>query len=720
VKISTLPIPRNLSEMLLKQGYSELYPTQEEAVKGNVLVGENMLLTTPTASGKTLIAILTAGKTILEKGGKIVYLSPLRALAKEKYEEFKIFKTLEKLNGDNIRVVLSSGDYDSSNKYLRNGDIIILTNEKFDSLLRHGIPWIDEVKLFIADEVHLVGDTYRGPTLETILTKILSLAPEAQILALSATIRNAKELAKWLGARLVDTQWRPVKLIEGVYLYGEIFYSDDTTKKIDSTNRGIPIDIAADTVKYGGQSLIFTETRRRSVSLALKSAEVVPKYLTKDDIKKASNMARKILFTGEETELSRKLSRAVEHGAAFHHAGLNPKHRQLIEEGFRSGVVKILTSTSTLAAGVNLPARRVVLSSLFRYNSDLGGQTHISVLDYKQMCGRAGRPKFDTVGETVLPSLTEEEADDIYARYVKGEPEPIYSQLARKGALRTHILAAISTLPGMTDSEMDMLFFKTLFANQNSSDTVKRKMNAAIDFLITENLIEMRGKRFLATEFGKRISMLYIDPVTGIEFRQAIRYAERSSSQITGILHLIVTVPDFTPRFFMRKVDLENANLFLEDHKSEFIIPIPEGSDFESYDEFLQQFRALMALSHWIDEASEEMILKQFGIEPGDLHRAVENADWLLYSLAEVCKIIGRTNFLIEIDLLRRRIKYGVKSELLSLTTLEGIGRVRARSLFNAGLRNLAKLRTTSYNQIASVEKIGPAVARKIKSQISG
>tara|TARA_B100002003_G_scaffold213358_1_gene210988 strand:+ start:596 stop:925 length:330 start_codon:yes stop_codon:yes gene_type:complete len=106
-------------------------------------------------------------------------------------------------------------------------------------------------------------------------------------------------------------------------------------------------------------------------------------------------------------------------------------------------------------------------------------------------------------------------------------------------------------------------------------------------------------------------------------------------------------------------------------------------------------------------------------IEPGDLHRAVENADWLLYALAEVCKIIDRTNCLTEIDLLRRRIKYGVRSELLSLTTLEGIGRVRARSLFNAGLRNLAKLRVASYNQIASVEKIGPGVARKIKSQIS-
>lgn len=719
MKISTLPIPRALIDILLTEGYHDLYPSQIEAVKSNVLEGDNMLLVTPTASGKTLIAIITAGKTILEKGGKIIYLTPLRALAKEKYEEFKILETLKKLNGDNIKVVLSSGDYDTSSSFLERGDIIILTNEKFDSLLRHGLSWIDEVNLFIADEIHLVGDSYRGPTIETILTKIIRFFPEAQLLSLSATIKNSKELAKWLKSKIVDTKWRPVKLVEGVYLYGEIFFSDNTTHKVDITNRGVPIDIALDTVKDGGQSLIFTETRRRSVSLALKSAEVIPKYLSKKDIQATKSIAKQILAVGEETELSKKLAKAAEHGAAFHHAGLNPKHRTIIENNFKNGVIKILAATPTLAAGVNLPARRVVLSSLFRYNSDFGGQTPISIIDYKQMCGRAGRPKYDSIGETVLPSRTEEEADEIYMRYIKGDPEPILSQLEKKGALHTHLLATIATLPGMAQSELNILFSNTLFAKQNEELFVHNKIDNSIDFLNREFLIEKRGNRLLATEFGKRISMLYIDPSTGIMFRDVIKHTEKEESIQIGLLHLIVTVPDFTPRFNLRRSDLENAGIFLENHKHEFIIQIPEDVNYESYDYFISQFRTLMSLSSWIEEASEEKILKQHGLEPGDLHRAVENTDWLLYSLSEICKIVGKTSFLKDIELLRRRVKYGVKSELIPLTTLEGIGRVRARSLYNVGIKDLNKLSNTSYTRLARINKIGPAIAHKIKDQLS-
>lgn len=719
MKISALPIPQKLIEVILAEGYQDLYPSQIEAVKSNVLEGDNMLLVTPTASGKTLIAILTAGKTILEKGGKVIYLTPLRALAKEKYEEFKKLETIKKSNGSNIKVVLSSGDYDTSSSFLEKGDIIILTNEKFDSLLRHGLSWIDEVNLFIADEIHLVGDSYRGPTLETILTKITSFFPKAQLLSLSATIKNSKELAKWLKSKIVDTKWRPVKLVEGVYLYGEIFFSDNTTHKVDITNRGVPIDISLDTVKDGGQSLIFTETRRRSVSLALKSAEVIPKYLSKKDIKATQSVAKKILSVGEETELSKKLAKAAEHGAAFHHAGLNPKHRTIIENNFKNGILKILVATPTLAAGVNLPARRVILSSLFRYNSDFGGQTPISVIDYKQMCGRAGRPKYDSIGETVLPSRTEEEADEIYMRYIKGYPEPILSQLERKGALRTHLLATIATLPGIAQSELNVLFSNTLFAIQNEEQIVHKKIDESIDFLIREFLIEKRGNRLLATEFGKRISMLYIDPSTGIMFRDVIKQAEKKGSIQTGLLHLIVTVPDFTPRFNLRRSDLEDAGIFLEEHKHEFIIQIPEDENFESYDDFISQFRTLMSLSSWIKEESEEKILKKHGLEPGDLHRAVENTNWLLYSLSEVCKIVGKPRFLKDIELLRKRIKYGVKSELIPLTTLDGVGRVRARSLYNVGIKDLNKLRNTSYTRLAKINKIGPAIAHKIKDQLS-
>lgn len=707
-------------DLLLSQGYEDLYPPQEEAVKQRVLEGENMLLTTPTASGKTLVAILAAGKTVLERGGKVVYLTPLRALANEKYEEFKILESLVKSGGDAVKVMISTGDYDSSSEFLGGGDVVVLTNEKFDSLLRHGASWIDKVRLFVADEVHLVGDTYRGPTIETLLTKILTLAPEAQVLALSATVSNAKELAEWLRSRLVDTEWRPVRLVEGVYLDGELLFSDNSKRKVEATGRGFSIDIAVDTVREGGQSLIFADTRRMSVSLALKAAEVVPKYLTEAERVEVKRMAEEVLSTGEETELSRRLAKATEHGAAFHHAGLDARHRRLVEDGFRRGVLKILAATPTLAAGVNLPARRVVLSSFFRYNSDYGGQTPITVLDYKQMCGRAGRPKFDTVGETVLIARNVDEADEVYLRYVKGKPEPIRSQLSRSGALRTHVLATIATLPGRTESDIHTLFSKTLFANQSSQATLSTGLSRAVDFLTSELLVERRGKRLIATEFGKRISMLYIDPATGILFRHAVKYVDEHAAKPVGIMHLIVSTPDFTPKFPLRKGDWEEAEILLEEHKDEFITPTPEVSDFEEYDEFIRHFRTLTTMLSWVEEASEEKILDRHGVEPGDLHRAVENADWLLYSLSEVCKIVGRMSVFGEIDTLRRRVRYGVKPELLPLTTLDGVGRVRARALHNAGFKDLGRLKAASASRIAEVPKIGSTLAKKIKEQLGG
>ncbi|MCP8305194.1 MAG: DEAD/DEAH box helicase, partial [archaeon] len=259
LKINELPVPKKLVDLIESLGYSTLYPPQEEAVKAGVLDGRSLLLTTPTASGKTLVAMLAAGKTVLEGLGKVVYLTPLRALANEKYNEFKAFERLAKPNGRNVKVMIATGDYDSSGRYLGKGDILVLTNEKFDSVLRHGVPWIDSVKLFVADEVHIVGDDHRGPTLEMTVAKILSHAHESQILALSATVKNSKDLAKWLSAKLIDTRWRPIKLVEGAYQYGEIKFSDGSVKKIKPTNRGQAIDVAINSVAEGGQSLIFAE-----------------------------------------------------------------------------------------------------------------------------------------------------------------------------------------------------------------------------------------------------------------------------------------------------------------------------------------------------------------------------------------------------------------------------------------------------------------------------
>ena len=211
-------IPNELYEILEKE-ITKLRPSQEKSIAKGLLEGKNLLVCTPTASGKTLIAELAALKSIIEGKGKAVYIVPLKALASEKYKDFK--RRYDKV----AKIALSIGDIDSSDPYLAEYDLLIVTAEKLDSLLRHHAPWISNIKTVIIDEIHLLNDTERGPTLEILLTILKQLLKNAQYLGLSATIGNAQELAEWLNAELIVDEWRPVKLHKGIYLDGKIeFY----------------------------------------------------------------------------------------------------------------------------------------------------------------------------------------------------------------------------------------------------------------------------------------------------------------------------------------------------------------------------------------------------------------------------------------------------------------------------------------------------------------
>jgi helicase len=204
---------------IIDQEITELRPAQEKSIRQGLLDGKNLLVCTPTASGKTLIAELAAMKSIMENKGMAVYIVPLKALASEKYRHFK------KRYSKQAKVGLSIGDSDSADPHLAEYDLVVMTSEKFDSLIRHSSPWISGIKTVIVDEIHLLNDPGRGPTLEILLTILKKLLKNAQIIGLSATIGNARELAEWLDADLVVDDWRPVKLHKGIYLDGKIeFY----------------------------------------------------------------------------------------------------------------------------------------------------------------------------------------------------------------------------------------------------------------------------------------------------------------------------------------------------------------------------------------------------------------------------------------------------------------------------------------------------------------
>lgn len=213
-------IPKKIYRILRQDGIEQLTPAQAKAVKAGLLEYKSLLICTPTASGKTMAAELAFTKSIIEGKGKAIYIVPLKALGSEKFKDFK--KRYEKL----FRIALSIGDLDSADPYLIDYELIITTSEKLDSLIRHHAPWLKYINTIVVDEIHLLNDPGRGPTLEVILTIFKKILPKAQIIGLSATIGNPKELADWLGAQVVVDDWRPVELRQGVYLNGEIRFED--------------------------------------------------------------------------------------------------------------------------------------------------------------------------------------------------------------------------------------------------------------------------------------------------------------------------------------------------------------------------------------------------------------------------------------------------------------------------------------------------------------
>jgi helicase len=646
----------------------------------------------------------------VESTGKAVYLVPLKALADEKFREFKKYERI------GIRVAQSTGDLDASDQWLQNCDLIISTTEKVDSLIRHRASWITSLSTIVADEIHLINDGERGPTLEVVLARLMQMNPSAQILALSATISNADEIAKWLRAELVTSEWRPVKLREGVYEAGVIYFGDGETKKIRASI-GVPsIDLALNVIKEGGQVLIFTDTRKKSVNLATRIAKFTAPLVSNPERRALKQVSSSVLKTGEVTKVTERLSELVAKDVAFHHAGLRYQERRIIETGFRENKIKIVCATPTLAAGVNLPARMVIVDNYRRYETGIGYYP-IPVLEYKQMAGRAGRPKYDRIGEAILISRGGDERETLLDTYVNGELEKIYSKLGKESALRSHILSSIAMgLANSADGIMNFLA-RTFYGFQYDPKDIEGVIDTVLEFLTTENMVnEGRGGKLSATPFGNRVSELYIDPKSAVIIRDSIQ--NRRNKTTVGVIHLTCHTPDMEP-IFLRRRDYKDMETFGDEYRDEFLIDVPDPqSNPIEYENFLSEVKTTRLLLSWMEEAPEETIIENFDVGSGDIFRYVESADWLLYSTYEIAKLLNVRDILPLVMNLRKRVVEGVKEELLELVNLKGIGRVRGRMLFNAGFKTMVDLRLSKPSQLISIPTIGREVAKSIYEQV--
>ncbi len=709
-KIKDLNLPPPVKDFYINSGITDLYPPQAAAIKAGLLEGKNIVAAIPTASGKTLLAEFAMLKSILNGGGKALYIVPLRALASEKYDRFKSFEAIKKSSGGGVLTGIATGDFDSPDAWLRNFDIIVATSEKVDSLLRNKAYWMEEITVVVADEIHLIDSPDRGPTLEIVLAKMMRINPKLQMVALSATIGNANEIAKWLSAELVVSDWRPIELKEGVF-FGNAINFASSQREVKEKFRDSAISLVCDTLIEGGQCLVFESSRKNAEGMASRIGTAISELLSQEIKEKLKTIAAEVRETSE-VDTTRKLALCIENGSAFHHAGLISEQRKLIENGFRTGIIKVIAATPTLAAGLNLPARRVVIKGYRRYDANFG-MTPIPVLEYKQMAGRAGRPRLDPYGESVLIAKTYDELEGLMKQYILADVERIWSKLSSENALRTHILSTIAT--GFARSMEELLEFMgaTFYSTQQTPWSLKAVIEKVIGFLVDKKMI-IEKEGLFPTRLGELVSRLYIDPLSASMIIEGMEKMENKNIQYTELtlLHLVCTTPDMRP-LYLRSNDYEWLSDIVMEHHMEFV-HIPEQFKVD-YEWFLSEVKTACVMLDWINEVKEEDIVKKFGIGEGDIRALAETSLWLVHSMAEIGTFQKRASA-PKARQLAQRVEYGASPELLDLIQIRGIGRVRARKLYNAGFRDMEALRAADQKDISKI--IGTKVATKVLKQI--
>lgn len=487
------------------------------------------------------------------------------------------------------------------------------------------------------------------------------------------------------------------------------------------------INLALDTIKIKKQALVFVNTKRSAEKAAEEiSFKLEPAHSFLEDISNSILTA-----IPKPTKQCERLARCVRKGIAFHHSGITAKQRDIVEEEFKKGSIKIICATPTLAAGIDTPAFRTIIRDLKRYSeSGWGGMQYIPVLEFLQMAGRAGRPKFDNYGESICIAQSEEEKQSIIENYLQGEPEEIYSKLAVEPVLRTYILSLIAT--GFVSSRKELIdFFSKTFWSFQFKDAEKLisiidKMLALLEnyeFIISKSdedfvsadKLKVQEEKLRTTLLGRRVAQLYIDPLTAHHLIKCIRRSSDSFVTPFSLLQSVSNTLEMRPLLHVKTKEMDKINEQFAQFENELLQKEPSIYEPE-YDDFLSSVKTALFFMEWINEKDEEFLFEEYDIRPGETRVKIERADWLLYAAEELAKLMSFNEIIKHIIRLRFRIKYGVKEELIPLLKLKGIGRVRARRLYNAGICDIGNVKQADPSTLSQL--IGKAQAFSIKKQV--
>ena len=760
LSLDSLGLPENVVLYYRTKNINSLMRWQYEALHlPGVLEGtSNLIFSAPTSAGKTIVADILMIRKVLKKQKKGLVILPYISLANEKVTALETMLKYTSLQvGGFMGNSLPSGRFPAVN-------IAVCTIEKANNIINRLIEEgnLDDLGIVIVDELHELGAGERGCILEQTLCKLkfyrAYFGMDIQIVGMSATLPNLNEMAKWLNAESYLTEHRPIPLQEMVMVgddiidvatYQTIRTKDDIEVKL-TKDRNYALSLTLETILSNNGALVFCESKKKTEELAQTLSITIQKLLAyKGDVEKFvkaretlkecqnEHQLKEIIeqLTKCPAKLDETLARTIPSAVAFHHAGLSMDERDIIELGFKEGTIKVLFATPTLSSGVNLPARRVII------NTAKTGIDDLNPLTYRQMTGRAGRKGIDTIGESIIISKPDKSDQDKIRKLVSSTLEPIRSrvielnendQVMIRESFRRFILESIATGMVKTYEEIRNYLNCSLFANQIRPLT-DEELRTVLEQLISgqreatiQKIVDNQVEKYVPSKLGQGILASSFPPDEASRLKKELEIAMNGLSLNCDLHLLYYVIPNAnldTRRIEWTKLSdvllrIESEGTLNKNSPKFNVVKLlgidtgyvnaqsgtnyHQGKNDEKKIRHIKFYYAL-ALNEIMKERTLKDVSNEFAIERGELQALQTRSSSYCGMISTLCKKLGWETLSVIIKMFQDRLYFGIGQELIELMNINCLSGEMARSLHNAGFK---EIKTIAHSSKFEIEKV--------------